>query len=327
MKVAYCPQFCIRINDLGDQQLTHTIELDRPNRVLALLEAKMGSSLEVLAPKSLATYDQLRLVHSSEYLDRIFSSSSAVAQVFEVPQLSELPHSKLLEVIIQPMQWTVAGVSLATSHALATGESVACLGGGYHHAKASSGGGFCMFSDVGVAVASARLEGKLAELDTILYIDTDAHMGNGIADIFLSDPRVKILDIFNARAYPAHHPSSSIVQRRHDYSIPCKPGIEDAEYLQLLESSLKRMLDEHGAKRPGATRPRLAFYNAGSDPLHCDRLGGMGLSYQGLQKRDRLVLESLKYHKIPWVMLPSGGYSASSVDSYADSILDSIKKR
>lgn len=320
MKVVYCPQFCIRIKDLGERQLSRTIELDRPSRVFSILEDRMGSSLDVLSPTGLATYKQLSLIHSAEYLDRIFSSSRAIAEIFEVPELSEMPHPKLLDTIIQPMQWTVAGVCSATEYVLTTERSIACLGGGYHHAKPSSGGGFCVFSDVATAIASARQEGKLTESDTILYIDTDAHMGNGIANIFLKDSRIKILDVFNARAYPTQQTDSRTAQRRHDYSVPCKPGIRDEQYLGLLQTSLQQMLRENAPKRP-----RLAFYNAGSDPLECDRLGGMGLSYRGLQERDRMVLESLKNYQIPWVMLPSGGYSSLSVDSYADSILSSFE--
>lgn len=49
-------------------------------------------------------------------------------------------------------------------------------------------------------------------------------------------------------------------------------GTEDAEYLGKVERSLERALQEH--------RPDVLVYNAGTDVLEGDRLGGLSISPQ-----------------------------------------------
>ncbi|MBI1369563.1 MAG: hypothetical protein GC162_13025 [Planctomycetes bacterium] len=43
---------------------------------------------------------------------------------------------------------------------------------------------------------------KLAPSDAVVYIDTDAHQGNGVARCFKDNPRVLMFDMFNGSIYP-----------------------------------------------------------------------------------------------------------------------------
>ena len=47
------------------------------------------------------------------------------------------------------------------------------LGGGFHHAAAGSGAGFCVFNDVAVAIADERRHGRRGPF---LVIDLDLHV-------------------------------------------------------------------------------------------------------------------------------------------------------
>src|SRR5688500_7369934 len=49
--------------------------------------------------------------------------------------------------------------------------------GGLHHARRNAAGGFCVFNDIGIAIMHAR---KKHNLKKILYIDIDAHHGDGV---------------------------------------------------------------------------------------------------------------------------------------------------
>ncbi|MFQ6011701.1 MAG: acetoin utilization protein AcuC, partial [Nitrososphaerales archaeon] len=64
--------------------------------------------------------------------------------------------------------------------------------GGLHHAFPNRAAGFCVFNDIGVLINFIRSHYKLRR---ILYIDIDAHHGDGVYYPFESDPDVLILDI------------------------------------------------------------------------------------------------------------------------------------
>lgn len=64
------------------------------------------------------------------------------------------------------------------------------LAGGWHHAFRDRASGFCVFNDIGVAIESIRDVAL-----NILYIDIDAHHGDGIYYSYESDPNILIFDI------------------------------------------------------------------------------------------------------------------------------------
>ncbi len=64
--------------------------------------------------------------------------------------------------------------------------------GGLHHARRNAAGGFCVFNDIGIAIMYAR---KKYNLKKILYVDIDAHHGDGVYYEFEQDPDVILADI------------------------------------------------------------------------------------------------------------------------------------
>ena len=78
--------------------------------------------------------------------------------------------------------------------------------------------------------------------------------------------------------------------------------------MSLLRAELPPFLD--ALSRP--KRPALAIYNAGTDVFAGDPLGYLGLSAEGILTRDQFVLQQLADRGIPWLMLPSGGYTRES---------------
>ena len=74
----------------------------------------------------------------------------------------------------------------------------------------------------------------------------------------------------------------------------------DAAYLEALTDALARAL---------ASGPYdLAFYNAGVDVHADDRLGRLSLSDEGIRRRDRLALETLRGEGLPVAGVIGGGY-------------------
>ena len=120
------------------------------------------------------------------------------------------------------------------------------------------------------------------------------HQGNGTAAIFAGDPTVYTLSIHQLNNYPYPKPPSTLDIHLHD-------GVEDDEYLAALEDGLDQALAEF--------KPDLIFYVAGADPYREDQLGGLKLSLDGLERRDRMVFEKARATKIPVAVTLAGGYA------------------
>uniref|UniRef100_A0A3Q2T7K5 Histone deacetylase 11 n=1 Tax=Fundulus heteroclitus TaxID=8078 RepID=A0A3Q2T7K5_FUNHE len=89
---------------------------------------------------------------------------------------------------------------------------------------------------------------------------------------------------------------------------------EDAEYLQKVELHSEGALNEF--------HPDILVYNAGTDILDGDPLGGLSISPQGIVKRDEIVFRAAKQRGIPIFMVTSGGYQKKTARIIADSILN-----
>ena len=125
--------------------------------------------------------------------------------------------------------------------------------------------------------------------------------GNGNAHVFLKEPRVEMLDIYNGDIYP----NSPSTKRRVDIGIPLSSGTTGDEYLARLREGLEWL-------RGGA---RVAFVVAGTDVLASDPLGALGLTVAQCAKRDRLVFARLKALGVPAVFLAGGGYGKESAQA------------
>ena len=62
--------------------------------------------------------------------------------------------------------------------------------------------GFSVYADIGLAIRELRRTGRLGGGDKIVYVDLDAHQGNGICRTFMGDARVFIYDQYNALNFP-----------------------------------------------------------------------------------------------------------------------------
>lgn len=220
--------------------------------------------------------------------------------------------------ILRPMQWAVAGSLIAAREALAAGLAVN-LSGGYHHAKPSNGEGFCVFNDIAYLIHGLRADERLKEDERVVYIDLDAHQGNGVCHHFRSDHRTFVYDAFNPRIYPSYDRDA---RDRIDCPVALPQGCMGTEYLRLLEGTLPGFLDSAG--RTG--RVRLAVYNAGTDVFEGDALGGLNLSAAEVLVRDLYVIEQLRARSIPVVMLLSGGYSHESHRLVANTVVELLRR-
>ncbi len=253
-----------------------------------LAEDGLLAELSPVSPEP-APEEDLARVHTGAYLEKVRTGRFDRQEELRL----EVPFSPELR---RAMTLACGGTTAAARHALQDGVAVH-LGGGFHHAFADHGEGFCLLNDSAVAVRALLADGSI---DRAAVVDCDVHQGNGTASIFRDDARVFTLSLHQERLYPARKPPSDL-----DVGLP--DGIGDDDYLKRLRAALPRAVED--------PEPDLVLYLAGADPYRRDQLGGLALSRDGLAERDRTVLRSLRGRGIPAVVLLAGGYAVRVEDT------------
>lgn len=190
-----------------------------------------------------------------------------------------------------------AGATICACRAALEDGVAANLAGGTHHAFRDHGEGFCVFNDAAVAARAMQAEGCV---NRVLIVDCDVHQGNGTASILRGDHSIFTFSIHGARNFPFDKEQS-------DLDIELPDGCSDEAYLLQLEHGLDTAFD--------IAQPDLVIYLAGADPYHDDRLGRLGLSIEGLARRDRRVYERARARQIPVAIAMAGGYARQIDDT------------
>jgi acetoin utilization deacetylase AcuC-like enzyme len=257
----------------------------RGEKVLAAQrEAGLLRRESLSAPRPVSLQNLLR-VHTAEYLQGLQEGES-LNRILGV----EVPPSEA-EATVELQRLIVGGTIQATRLALKSGAVAMHLAGGFHHAFAHAGQGFCVFNDVAVAIRRLRARGYEGR---VLVVDLDLHDGNGTRLLFADDPTVHTFSIHNE-----HWSRTDAVEST---AIALGSDVEDMAYLARLREALPPVFDSF--------RPDLVFYLAGTDLAADDALGNWRLSADGIRERDRLVtrLARDQGRSIPMVVLLAGGY-------------------
>ena len=169
-------------------------------------------------------------------------------------------------------------------------------GGGTHHGQPARASGFCYLNDAVLGLL-AWLDGGL---DNLLYVDIDAHHGDGVEDAFRDDARVFTLSIHEKGRWP-HTGAAEDRAGGHARNLPVPPGFNDSEMLWLL----------HQAVLPIARhlRPQAIMLQCGADALEEDPLSRLSLSNNAHWG----VVRALMAMAPRFVVLGGGGYNPWSV--------------
>jgi len=255
---------------------------------LMLLREGIAGPEDFALPEEASDVDLLR-VHTAEWIGKLRNGTLTASEIMKL----EVPYSPELARAC----WLAAGGSILAGQ-MALRDGFGCnLGGGFHHAYANHGEGFCAINDVGVAIRRLQADGAIRKA---MVVDTDVHHGNGTAHIFRDDDSVFTISIHQLNNYPAHKPPSNVDLNLDD-------RVEDDEYLETLLPVVAESLEKFG--------PDIVFYVGGADPFCEDQLGGLMLTKKGLKERDKRVFEEARKRGVPVATTLAGGYARQVEDT------------
>ncbi|KRZ72384.1 Histone deacetylase 11 [Trichinella papuae] len=259
-----------------------------------------------------AQYDDLLIVHSKSYLSTL-KWNVLIARIMEVPLLIFFPACVIDRKVLKSFRYQTGGTVLAVRLAIECGAAVN-LGGGFHHCSSKSGGGFCPYADITLAIKFLFAQ-RLVE--KVMIVDLDAHQGNGHERDFLtSTDNVYILDVYNCDIYPRDAKAKKAIRK----PVEIKSQTSDQQYFTLLKKALDEAVLEF--------QPELVLYNAGTDSLTNDPLGNLDLSPTAILQRDELIFKTFRKSNpaVPIAMVFSGGYQRNSAEVIANSLGNLIDK-
>lgn len=260
-----------------------------------LIKEKLAQEQDFIYPNE-AKVEDIALIHTKNYIEDMIHLRWTQRTV-----RSELP---LSTEIIKSYFIHAQGTILACQQALNAGIGIH-LGGGFHHAFADNGEGFCYINDVAVGIKKMQ---SLKLIERSAVIDCDLHQGNGTAKIFQNDKSVFTFSIHQEHLYP--------IKEESTWDIGLENGTGDKEYLGKLRNAVDKIFSEH--------KPQLVVFVAGADPFQMDQLGALRLTKEGLKKRDEIVIKGCWDRKIPVAITLAGGY-AYDVNDTVDIHLNTCK--
>jgi acetoin utilization protein AcuC len=167
------------------------------------------------------------------------------------------------EIYRRPM--TNAGGILAAARLTLAGGVVFCPGGGTHHGRPDRASGFCYLNDPVLAILFWLDHG----LSRVVYLDIDAHHGDGVQDAFHDDARVLAISIHEAGRWPRTGAAGDRAGGgARNFPVPA--DFCDDEMTYLMREAVQPLIDRF--------QPEAIFLQCGADALLEDPLSRLALS-------------------------------------------------
>jgi acetoin utilization protein AcuC len=247
-----------------------------------------------------ASETQLAAFHTAQYVQALRRASDT-GKVDE--QTRRRHHLGTMENPVFPGLFeraaTSVGGSICAAELAMEGRIAFHPAGGTHHGRPDRASGFCYFNDPVFAILTLLDRGARQ----VLYVDLDAHHGDGVQEAFAADERVGTVSIHEQGRWP-HTGAASDVGGGRAWNLPVPPQLNDAE--------LDALVDELVLPLARRMAPGAIVITCGADALAGDPLSSMALSNSALWT----VVERLAAVAPAAVVLGGGGYNPWTVARY-----------
>ncbi|WP_078391964.1 acetoin utilization protein AcuC [Shouchella patagoniensis] len=284
-----------------DSHPFHPLRLELTHTLLEDIGALTG--FDTIHPQ-IATDAMLELVHDPNFIKAVKLGSSgklteglAQAHGLDTEDTPVFPHMH------EAAAYLVGGTLAACDAVLKDGYDHAFhLGGGLHHGFRGRASGFCVYNDSSIAIEYMRRTYGAK----ILYVDTDAHHGDGVQWSFYEDPDICTLSIHETGRYlfpGTGHVTEKGAGKGYGFSIniPLDAFTEDESFLSAYENSFREIADFF--------RPDIILTQNGVDAHYYDPLSHLHVSTAAYKAIPKLAHElAHQYCDGRWVAVGGGGY-------------------
>ena len=260
-----------------------------------------------------ATDEELSRFHDRNYIERVRHLSESGSGYLDGGDTPAFPG-------VYEAAATVAGTTLAAVDALMCGDCRHAFTpiAGLHHARRNAASGFCVFNDIGVAIEHLFCT---YGLEQVLYVDIDAHHGDGVFYSYDGDERVIFLDFHqhSATLYPGTGNSGEVGAGRargRKLNVELLPQCRDEAFFEQWASA-REFIDRFS--------PQFVLLQCGVDSLHGDPITDLNLS----EAAHRFVTEELiayanRHCAGRLLALGGGGYNLENISKGWTAVTESM---
>lgn len=271
---------------------------------------------QIIAPR-MASDEELCLIHDHNYVQAV--RSAGLGQLTE--KVAENYGLGTEDVPIFPNMheasaYLVGGTLTAVDNVMEDkANHVLSLGGGLHHGFRGKASGFCIYNDCSVAIKYLQEKYKAR----VLYIDTDAHHGDGVQWTFYDDPNVCTLSIHETGRYL--FPGTGNINERgqgdgygYTFNIPLDAFTEDESFLNAYTAAIQEVAEFF--------KPDVILTQNGADAHYYDPLTHLSSTMKIYREIPKIAHKiAHQYCDGRWIAVGGGGYDIWRVVPRAWSIL------
>jgi acetoin utilization protein AcuC len=264
----------------------HPFNPKRLELTVSLIEALGlvdGERHRLVAPR-MASTEELSRVHSIEYIEAVRRLGESKTPSRDGLRWGLGTDDNPVFPGMHDAAATVVGGTLHAAELVMSGEvdRVFAIAGGLHHAHRDRASGFCIYSDLGAAIAWIRETYG----SRVMYIDYDAHHGDGVQGLFYSDPEVLTLSLHESGRYL--FPGTGFVDELgegdgygYSLNIPLEPQTEDDSWITIYRDVLEDVAE--------AFRPEVIVLQSGCDAHVLDPLTHLRCTTRAFEEAIRIT--------------------------------------
>ncbi len=259
-------------------------------------------NVKVVEPR-VASREELLLFHLEEYLNLVGRMSRSGKGLFDIGDTPVFPGCYEASAL-------ATGASLMAIDLVMSGKfsHAMNIAGGLHHAHPHSASGFCIFNDPAVSIS--YLKRKYAA-ERILYLDVDAHHGDGVMYGFYSDPAVLDIDFHEDGRHL--FPGTGFIQEIGEgkasglkINVPLPPFTGNDVYLNLFRQIVPAAVRKY--------RPQVFLMQCGADAHANDLLAHLQITtkaYREIASTVHNLAHDISEARL--IVFGGGGYNLANV--------------
>ncbi len=287
-----------------DYGADHPFHVQRYQLAYELMDAYglIGSCGHEVSRYSLVSDESLLSFHSMEYLNKLkeFSETNEPRADFRfgLGDVENPVFEGLYDWALLGASGTVEAARLVTEE----GYDIAFnLAGGWHHAHRAKASGFSYLNDAVIAIKEMLKKGK-----RIVYLDIDAHHGDGVQEAFYDTSQVLTISLHESGIY--FYPGTGFEKETgtgegegYSVNLPLLSHTDDPLYMKAFDEVVYPLI--------ASFDPDILVTQLGADTFRTDPLTRLEITTHSYS----YVIRKLKALKIPWVAVGGGGYDNMNV--------------
>ena len=271
-----------------------------------------GPDVVVLPPRT-ASDDELMTVHAREYVEAVQRAQPNLRYGLgtdDVPTIAGM-HEAAARVV---------GATLVAAEQVMSGavRRAFNMAGGLHHAQRVQASGFCIYNDLAVAIRYLQKEHSAR----VMYIDYDAHHGDGVQWIFYGDADVLTVSYHESGAFI--FPGTGFIDEigegdgyGYSVNVPLDPHTEDDSFIEVFNELVPSLAE--------AFQPDVIVLQNGCDSHWLDPLTHLRCTTRTTESVVRTVCSIAdKYCAGRIIATGGGGYAIEEVVPRAWTLVWSI---